>query len=125
MVLTIAFAVAVGILIARTFKDGLLAVIGLAIGFSIIEAFFNPTLALILIALAVLAFVIYVTSKADWKGAFTPQSHEAARSSDVEFSRSHPAAEADRSDQVWARIDQLDQPKKSHRLTLVELQQSE
>jgi uncharacterized oligopeptide transporter (OPT) family protein len=77
---TVAFAVVAGILMARALKEGLLAFIGLAIGFSIVEAFFNPPLALTFIALAVLAFVFYVTSKAAWQGALTPLREESSRS---------------------------------------------
>ncbi len=80
---TIAFAVAAGILMARALKESMLAFIGLAIAFSIVEAFFNPPLALTFIALAVLAFVFYVTSKAAWQGALTPLREESSRSADA------------------------------------------
>lgn len=69
---TVAFAVAAGILMSRALKESVLAFIGLSIAFSIVEAFFNPPLALTFIALAVLAFVFYATSQSAWKGMFTP-----------------------------------------------------
>jgi Sec-independent protein secretion pathway component TatC len=87
------FAVAAGILIARTFKDGLLAVIGLSVVFSIIAAFFTPPLALTLIALALMAFFVYVMSKADWMGTFAPLAREEMRQD--EFRRSRSAIEAE------------------------------
>jgi uncharacterized membrane protein len=80
---TVAFAVAAGILMARALKESLVAFIGLAIGFSIVEAFFNPALALTFIALAVLAFVFYVTSKATWKEALTPLHEDSSSSTEV------------------------------------------
>ena len=75
MVLSIVIAVVAGILITRKLKDPLLGLIGLAIAFSIIEAFFVPALALTSIGLAVLAFFIYVISKTEMV-ALTPQSRE-------------------------------------------------
>lgn len=75
MVLSIVIAVVAGILITRKLKDRLLGLIGLAIAFSIIEAFFVPALALTSIGLAVLAFFIYVISKTEMV-ALTPQSRE-------------------------------------------------
>ncbi|HTZ58749.1 MAG TPA: hypothetical protein VMB49_11650 [Acidobacteriaceae bacterium] len=76
---SVAFAVVAGILMARALRESLVAFIGLAVGLSIVEAFFNPPLALTFIALAVLAFVFYVTSNA-WKGAFSPFSEESTPS---------------------------------------------
>jgi ABC-type proline/glycine betaine transport system permease subunit len=75
VLLSIIFAVATGILIARKFKDRLLGLIGLAVAFSIIEAFFVPALALTSIGVAVLAFLIYVISKTEMV-ALTPLSRE-------------------------------------------------
>jgi hypothetical protein len=75
VVLSIVIAVVAGILITRKLKDRLLGLIGLAIAFSIIEAFFVPALALTSIGLAVLAFFIYVISKTEMV-ALTPQSRE-------------------------------------------------
>jgi hypothetical protein len=69
------FAVAAGILIARMFKDRLLGLIGLAVAFSIVEAFFAPALALTSIGVAVLAFFIYVISKTEMV-ALTPLTRE-------------------------------------------------
>jgi prepilin signal peptidase PulO-like enzyme (type II secretory pathway) len=73
--LSIVLAVAAGILITRQFKDPLLGLIGLAVAFSIIEAFIAPALALASIGLAVLAFFIYVISKTEMV-ALAPQSRE-------------------------------------------------
>jgi hypothetical protein len=78
VVLIISLALATGILIARFFKNGLVMAIGAGIGLSILEAFFNPTLALALIGMAVLAFFVYVASRVDWKDAFIPVSHQQA-----------------------------------------------
>ena len=78
MVLSFLFAAAAGILIAKIFKDKLLGVIGLAVAFSLIEAFFEPTLALTSIAIAVLAFFAYVILKTDMV-ALTPTSREERR----------------------------------------------
>lgn len=78
MVLIISLALATGIVVARFFKHGLLIAIGVGIGLSILEAFFNPTLALAFIGMAVLAFFAYVASKVDWKDAFIPVSHQQA-----------------------------------------------
>jgi uncharacterized protein (DUF2062 family) len=64
---SVAFAVTSGILMARALKQSLVAFIGLTVALSIVESFFNPALALVFIALAVLSFVFYVTSKAAWK----------------------------------------------------------
>lgn len=75
MLLSIIFAVAAGILIARKVKDRLLGLIGLAVAFSIIEAFFAPPLALTSIGVAVLAFFVYVISKTEMV-ALTPLSRE-------------------------------------------------
>ncbi len=80
---TVAFAVGAGILMARALKESLLAFIGLAIAFSIVEAFFNPPLALTFIALAVLAFLFYVTSKSAWQGALSPVREESSRSAEA------------------------------------------
>jgi TRAP-type C4-dicarboxylate transport system permease large subunit len=63
---------------ARFFKDRLLIAIGVGIGWSILEAFLDPTLALVLIGLAVLAFFVYVASKNDWKDGLIPVSHQQA-----------------------------------------------
>jgi hypothetical protein len=75
VLLSIMFAVAAGILIARMFKDRLLGLIGLAVAFSIVEAFFAPALALTSIGVAVLAFFIYVISKTEMV-ALTPLTRE-------------------------------------------------
>jgi hypothetical protein len=80
---TIAFAVAAGILMARALRESLLAFIVLAVGISIVEAFFNPALALTFMALAVLAFVFYVTSKANWGEALSPFAEEPNPSTEV------------------------------------------
>jgi hypothetical protein len=72
---SILIAVASGILITRKFQDPLLGLIGLAVAFSLIEAFFVPALALTSIGLAVLAFFIYVISKTEMV-ALAPQSRE-------------------------------------------------
>jgi hypothetical protein len=72
---SIVIAVVSGILITRKFKDPLLGLIGLAVAFSIIEAFFVPALALTSIGLAVLAFLIYVISRTEMV-ALAPQSRE-------------------------------------------------
>ena len=92
VVLSIVIAVVAGILITRKFKDPLLGLIGLAIAFSIIEAFFAPALALTSIGLAVLAFLIYVISKTEMV-ALTPQSRkEILKNRDR---RSHTAVEVE------------------------------
>jgi hypothetical protein len=75
VLLSIIFAAVAGILIARMFKDRLLGLIGLAIAFSIVEAFFAPPLALTSIGVAVLAFFVYVVSKNEMV-ALTPLSQE-------------------------------------------------
>jgi hypothetical protein len=75
VIFSIVIAVAAGILITRKFKDPLRGLIGLAVAFSIIEAFFAPALALTSIGLAVLAFFIYVISKTETL-ALAPQSRE-------------------------------------------------
>ena len=95
MLLSMAFAVAAGILIARKLKDRLLGVIGLAVAFSIMEAFFAPALALTSIGLAVLAFLIYVILKTDWMVALTPLSGEEILKNRDEFRRSHTAVEVE------------------------------
>ena len=92
MVLSIVIAVVAGILITRKLKDRLLGLIGLAIAFSIIEAFFVPALALTSIGLAVLAFFIYVISKTEMV-ALTPQSREEILKN--RDRRSHTAVEAE------------------------------
>jgi hypothetical protein len=86
--LSIVFAVAAGILIAQKFKDRLLALIGLAVAFSIIEAFIAPALALTSIVLAVLAFFVYVIPKTEMV-ALTPLAREESLKSRDEFGRSH------------------------------------
>ena len=92
MVLSIVIAVVAGILITRKFKDPLPGLIGLAIAFSIVEAFFAPALALTSIGLAVLAFLIYVISKTEMV-ALTPQSRkEILKNRDR---RSHTAVEVE------------------------------
>jgi hypothetical protein len=68
---SVAFAVTAGILMARALKESLVAFIGLAVVVGFVEAFFNPALAFTFMALAVLSFVFYVTSKADWKDDFS------------------------------------------------------
>jgi predicted membrane-bound spermidine synthase len=93
--LSIVLAVAAGVLIARKFKDRLLAVIGLAVAFSIIEAFFAPAVALTSIGLAVLAFFVYVTSKTDWIIALTPLSREEILKHRDESRRSPTAVEVE------------------------------
>lgn len=75
MLLSIVFTVAAGIVIARKVKDRLLGLIGLAVAFSIIEAFFAPPLALTSIGVAVLAFFVYVISKNEMV-ALTPLTRE-------------------------------------------------
>ena len=75
MLLSIIFAVTAGILIVRKLNDRLLGLIGLAVAFSIIEAFFAPPLALTSIGVAVLAFFFYVVSKTEMI-AWTPLSRE-------------------------------------------------
>jgi hypothetical protein len=72
VVLTIVFAVVAGILITRS-KDRLLTVTCLAIGISILEALLEPTLALPLIVLPLVALSVYVAYKVDWKGALVAQ----------------------------------------------------
>jgi hypothetical protein len=61
---SVAFAVGAGVVMARALKRSLVAFIGLAVGLSIIEAFFSPPLALTFIALALFSFIFYVTSRA-------------------------------------------------------------
>jgi hypothetical protein len=95
VLLSMVFAVAAGILIAGKFKDRLLGVIGLAVAFSIIEAFFAPALALTSIGLAVLAFFIYVIAKIDWMVALTPLSCEEILKNRDDFRRSHTAVEVE------------------------------
>jgi ABC-type proline/glycine betaine transport system permease subunit len=92
VVLSIVIAVVAGILITRKLKDRLLGLIGLAIAFSIIEAFFVPALALTSIGLAVLAFFIYVISKTEMV-ALTPQSREETLKN--RDTRSHTAVEVE------------------------------
>jgi hypothetical protein len=75
VLLSIIFAATAGILIARKLNDRLLGLIGLAVAFSIIEAFFAPPLALTSIGVAVLAFFFYVVSKTEMI-AWTPLSRE-------------------------------------------------
>lgn len=106
MVLIISLALATGIFVARFFKNGLVIAIGAGIGLSIVEAFFNPTLALALIGMAVLAFFVYVASRIDWKDAFVPVSQQQA---------------------LRTREEQLSGPQKVSplRSQLTELQQSE
>jgi prepilin signal peptidase PulO-like enzyme (type II secretory pathway) len=94
VIFSIVIAVAAGILITRKFKDPLLGLIGLAVAFSIIEAFFAPALALTSIGLAVLAFFIYVISKADTL-ALPPQSREEMLKNRNEFIGSHTAIEVE------------------------------
>ena len=69
---SVAFAVGAGVVLARALKESLVAFTGLAVAMGIVEAFFNPPLALTFTALAVLSFLFYVTSKSAWKGAFSP-----------------------------------------------------
>ena len=92
MIFSIVIAVAAGILITRKFEDPLLGLIGLAIAFSIIEAFFAPPLALTSIGLAVLAFFVYVISRTKMV-ALSPQSREEILKNRDEFRRSHTAVE--------------------------------
>lgn len=94
MLLSIIFAVAAGILIARKFKDRLLGLIGLAVAFSIIEAFFAPPLALTSIGVAVLAFLVYVISKTEMV-ALTPLSREELLKNRDEFRRRRTAVEVE------------------------------
>jgi prepilin signal peptidase PulO-like enzyme (type II secretory pathway) len=94
VIFSIVIAVAAGILITRKFKDPLLGLIGLAVAFSIIEAFFAPALALTSIGLAVLAFFIYVISKTETV-ALAPQSREEMLKNRSEFIRSHTAVEVE------------------------------
>jgi prepilin signal peptidase PulO-like enzyme (type II secretory pathway) len=94
VIFSIVIAVAAGILITRKFKDPLLGLIGLAVAFSIIEAFFAPALALTSIGLAVLAFFIYVISKTETL-ALAPQSREEMLKNRNEFIRSHTAVEVE------------------------------
>jgi ABC-type proline/glycine betaine transport system permease subunit len=94
VLLSIIFAVAAGILIARKFKDRLLGLIGLAVAFSIIEAFFAPPLALTSIAVAVLAFLVYVISKTEMV-ALTPLSREELLKNRDEFRRRRTAVEVE------------------------------
>jgi prepilin signal peptidase PulO-like enzyme (type II secretory pathway) len=94
VIFSIVIAVAAGILITRKFKDPLLGLIGLAVAFSIIEAFFAPALALTSIGLAVLAFFIYVISKTETV-ALAPQSREEMLKNRNEFIRSHTAVEVE------------------------------
>jgi hypothetical protein len=86
--------VAAGILIARKFKDRLLGLIGLAVAFSIIEAFFAPPLALTSIGVAVLAFLVYVISKTEMV-ALTPLSREELLKNRDEFRRRRTAVEVE------------------------------
>jgi uncharacterized membrane protein YccC len=106
LVLITSLAAATGILIARYFQNGLLIAIGVGIALSIVEAFFNPTLALVLIGLAVVAFFVYVASRLDWKDGLIPVSQQQA---------------------LRNREERLNQPQKSHRFgpSLTNLQQSE
>jgi hypothetical protein len=67
MLWSVAFAVGAGVVMARALKENLVVFIGLTVFLSIVESFFNPPLALTLIALAVLSFAFYVASKAVWK----------------------------------------------------------
>jgi uncharacterized membrane protein len=76
MFLSVAFAVVAAVVMARALKHSMVAFIGLAVALSIIEAFFNPPLALTCMALAVLSFLFYVTSRAGWKEAFSPATEE-------------------------------------------------
>jgi hypothetical protein len=92
MFLSIVIAAAAGILIMRKFKDPLLGLIGLAVAFSIVEAFFAPALALTSIGLAVLAFLVYVISKTEVL-ALAPQSREEILKNRDEFRRSRTAVE--------------------------------
>jgi prepilin signal peptidase PulO-like enzyme (type II secretory pathway) len=94
VIFSIVIAVAAGILITRKFKDPLLGLIGLAVAFSIIEAFFAPALALTSIGLAVLAFFIHVISKTETV-ALAPQSREEMLKNRNEFIRSHTAVEVE------------------------------
>jgi len=94
VIFSIVIAEAAGILITRKFKDPLLGLIGLAVAFSIIEAFFAPALALTSIGLAVLAFFIYVISKTETV-ALAPQSREEMLKNRNEFIRSHTAFEVE------------------------------
>jgi prepilin signal peptidase PulO-like enzyme (type II secretory pathway) len=94
VIFSIVIAVAAGILITRKFKDPLLGLIGLAVAFSIIEAFFAPALALTSIGLAVLAFFIYVISKTETL-ALAPQSREEMLKNRNESIRSHTAVEVE------------------------------
>jgi hypothetical protein len=87
-------AVAAGTLITRKFKDPLLGLIGLAVAFGIIEAFFAPALALTSIGLAVVAFFIYVISKNEMV-ALAPQSHEEMLKNRDQFRPSHTAVEVE------------------------------
>jgi hypothetical protein len=73
---SLAFAAATGVVMARALKHSVVAFIGLAVGLSIIEAFFNPPLALTCAALAALSFIFYVTSKSAWKDALSPAGEE-------------------------------------------------
>jgi uncharacterized membrane protein YccC len=91
---SIVIAVVAGILITRKFKDPLLGLIGLAVAFSMIEAFFAPPLALTSIGLAVLAFFIYVISKTDLV-ALAPQSREEMLKNRDEFGRSRTPVEVE------------------------------
>ncbi|MGC2402641.1 MAG: hypothetical protein WA510_22815 [Acidobacteriaceae bacterium] len=75
---SVAFAAAAGVVMARALRHRTVAFISLAVGLGIIEAFFNPPLALTFMALAVLSFIFYVTSTAAWKGAFSPASEESS-----------------------------------------------
>jgi divalent metal cation (Fe/Co/Zn/Cd) transporter len=80
---SVAFAVTLGILMARALRKSLVTFISLSVGLSIVVAFFNPPLALTFMALAVLAFLFYVTSKTAWKGAFSSIPEEPAPSAEV------------------------------------------
>jgi hypothetical protein len=95
VLLSIIIAAVAGILITRKFKDPLLGLIGLAIAFSIIEAFFAPALALTAIGLAVLAFFIYVISKTEMVVALAPQSRREMLKNRDESRRSHSAFEVE------------------------------
>jgi hypothetical protein len=94
VLLSIILAVAAWILIARKFKDRLLGLIGLAVAFSIIEAFFAPPLALTSIGVAVLAFLVYVISKTEMV-ALTPLSREELLKNRDEFRRRRTAVEVE------------------------------
>jgi hypothetical protein len=77
---SVTFAATAAILMARALRESLVAFIGLAVGFGIVESFFNPPLALTFIVLAVLSFVFHVTSKAAWKDELSPLREKTAAS---------------------------------------------